>query len=546
MSGKPASLRDLVERRGRDNRDEPFCFFEDAVITFGALDAAVNRIANGLESIGIGPGDRVAVMLPNHPDHIYTVFALAKLGATHVPVNVHVKAAGLRYLLEHSEVRAVVADARYHVELTPAVAGANRIETVVWRGAAPLPSPSRRGKGSPVAGDGNAHSFDELVAATSADPPAIRPEAGHVVAIMYTSGTTGPPKGVMLSDRMCQAAGRTAGLVADVRAGDVLFLWEPFYHIAGLQAVTLCLQQGVSCALVERFSASGFWDQVRRYGATQIHYLGGVLGLLMMQPERADDADNPARIAWGAAAAAELWPRFERRFGVRIHECYGLTEGASFTTINLAGRVGSVGTPVDHFEVAIVDDEDRPLPAGQTGEIVQREREPGLIMKGYFKNPEATRAALRDGWLHTGDLGYRDADGFYYFAGRKKDRLRHRGENVSAWEIERVVSACPGVEECAVIGVPSALGEDDIKLFVRRAEDSPLAPHDVIRWCEERLAYFQVPRYVAFVREFPKTPSERIKKDELPRSVEDCWDLERSGDHRRRDETRSAARPHHP
>jgi crotonobetaine/carnitine-CoA ligase len=254
-----------------------------------------------------------------------------------------------------------------------------------------------------------------------------------------------------------------------------------------------------------------------------------VLGLLMKQPEHPDDADNPARIAWGAAATAEMWPRFEQRFGVRIHECYGLTEGASFSTVNLDRKAGSIGKPVDHFEVRIVDDEDRPLPPGQIGEIIQREREPGVLMTGYFKDSDGTRAALRDGWLHTGDLGYCDAEGFFYFAGRRKDRIRRRGENVSAWEIERAVSACPGVEECAVIGVPSDLGEDEIKVFVRRATDRPLAPLDVIRWCDERLAYFQVPRFVAFVDEFPKTPSERIRKDELSHSVDGCWDLAQSG-----------------
>ena len=513
---RPATLRDLVERRGRDDRDRAFCFFGDSVITFGALDTASNRLANGLSGLGIGPGDRVAVMLPNHPDHVDTVVALAKLGATHVPVNVHARDLGLRYQLEHSELSAVVADSRYQDELSRALRGTD-VETVVWRGQVS------------ANGGGRTSSFEELVATGADHAPKAAPGADHVVAIMYTSGTTGPPKGVLLSNAMCQAAGRTAALVADVRPGDVLFLWEPLYHIAGVQAVTLCLQRGVSCALVERFSASAFWDQVRRYGATQIHYLGGVLGLLMKQPERPDDAENPARIAWGAAAAPELWPRFERRFGVRIHECYGLTEGASFTTANLAGRVGSIGTPIEDFEVRIVDDADRPVPDGQHGEIVQRERTPGLLMKGYFKDPEGTRQALRDGWLHTGDVGYRDDAGFYYFAGRMKDRIRRRGENVSAWEIERAVSTCPGVEECAVIGVPSELAEDEIKVFVRAAAGVQVDPLDVIRWCEERLAYFQVPRYIDFIEAFPKTPSERIRKDELPRSVEGCWDLERSG-----------------
>jgi crotonobetaine/carnitine-CoA ligase len=317
------------------------------------------------------------------------------------------------------------------------------------------------------------------------------PDADHVVAIMYTSGTTGPPKGVMLSNAMYQAAGRTAALVADVRPGDVLFLWEPLYHIAGVQAITLCLQRGVSCALVDRFSASTFWDQVRRYGATQIHYLGGVLGLLMKQPARPDDAENPARIAWGAAASPDVWPRFEQRFGVRIHECYGLTEGASFTTANLAGTVGSIGRPIEDFEVRIVDDDDQPVPDGQRGEIVQRERTPGLLMKGYFKDRKArARRCGMDGFTRgTSAIGLRRL--LLLSRGDEKDRIRRPTERTSRrGRSSGTVSACPGVEECAVIGIPSELGGRRFKLFVRPAAGATVDPLDVIRWCEERLAYF--------------------------------------------------------
>jgi crotonobetaine/carnitine-CoA ligase len=213
---------------------------------------------------------------------------------------------------------------------------------------------------------------------------------------------------------------------------------------------------------------------------------------------------------------------------VQVRECYGLTEGSSFTTMNLSGKVGSVGTPVDHFEVAIVDDQDRPLGPDQVGEIVQRGKEPGLITPGYFGDPEGTRAALRGGWLHTGDLGYRDADGFHYYAGRRRDSIRSRGENVSAWEVEQVAIAFPGIAECAAIGVPSETGESDIKLFVRPVEGRPVDPRELIAWCEARLAYFQVPRYVALVSDFPRTPSQRIRKDELPRGVADCYDAGRS------------------
>lgn len=523
MTVDASSIRELLERRARASRAGAFCYFGDAVITFGALDEAVNRLANGLAGAGIAPGDHVAVMLPTHPDHATTLLALAKLGATHVPVNVHLKELGLRDLLEHAEVRAVIADARYDAQFLPVLAGGTAVDTLVRRGAEAIPGRMRVAR------------FETLAARSAPHPPRSEPGPDHVVSIMYTSGTTGPPKGVMLSDRMYQAAGRTAGLVADVRPGDVVFQWEPFYHIVGVQNIVLCLREGVGAALVERFSASGFWAETRRYRATQIHYLGGVLSLLLKQPPREDDARNPVRVAYGASAPAAMWPFFERRFGVEVRECYGLTEGASFTTINREGKVGSVGKPVDHFEVRIVGDDDRPLGPHQVGEIVQREREPGLLMRGYFRNPEATRAALRDGWLHTGDLGSYDEEGFFYFAGRKKDSLRRRGENVSAWEVERVLTMYPGVLECAVIGVPSELGEDDIKAFVKPAAGRRMDPLDLVRWCERHLAYFQVPRYIEFVEEFPKTPTERIRKEELPRSLTESWDLEKSGYRLRRD-----------
>jgi crotonobetaine/carnitine-CoA ligase len=511
------SIRALVERRGRDERASPFCFFEDACLTFGDLDQRVNRLANGLATLGLAPGDRVAVMLANHPDHVCALLALAKLGITQVPINVHLKDLGLRYLLEHSQPRAVVADSRFAPELVVALAGSNSVDLVVWR-AVPVPLGAVRTVG-----------FDDVVAAGAPEPPSATPPSDHLVSITYTSGTTGPPKGVMLGDKSYQMAGRVAGQAAEVRPGDVMLMWEPLYHIGGSQVILTCLQHRVPMALLERFSASTFWAQARRCRATQMHYLGGVLGLLLKQPPRPDDADNPVRIAWGGGAPGHFWEPFERRFGVRIREVYGMTEAASFTTINLEGRVGSVGRPVPHFEVRIVGDDGRPAGPGERGEILVREREPGLLMKGYFKDPERTADAVRDGWLHTGDLGAYDDDGFVYFAGRRTDSLRHRGENVSAWEIERVVSMHESVEECAVVGVPSEVGDEDIKVFVKPLAGRHLDPLDLIRSCERHLAYFQVPRYVELVNDFPRTPTQRIRKDELSRSVTACWDLERSG-----------------
>ena len=184
---------------------------------------------------------------------------------------------------------------------------------------------------------------------------------------------------------------------------------------------------------------------------------------------------------------------------------------------------------MQHFEVQIVTEDGRAATTHEMGQILVREREPGLFMGGYLKDPERTADALRDGWLHTGDYGTRDADGFLYFAGRRRDRLRRRGENISAWEIEQVLAMHADVEACAAIGVASDVGDEDVKIFVKPVAGTSLDPLDLIRWCERHLAYFQIPRYVELVDAFPLTPTERIRKDQLSTSVAACWDLERSG-----------------
>jgi crotonobetaine/carnitine-CoA ligase len=498
------SLSDLLERRARDDAAKPFCFFSGSALSFGELHQRVRRLAGGFAALGVHPGDRVAVMLANHPDHPIVFLALAGLGATQIPVNIHLRGLGLEYLLAHSEARAVVADERFAPELR-ALLPKSSLGLLVWRGAA-IPTGSSRSV-----------TLDDVAATGSSAAPPSAPDPERVVSITYTSGTTGPPKGVMLGEKPYLLAGHVAGQLADVRAGDVMLTWEPLYHIGGSQVIVTCLQHGVPMALLERFSASAFWDQARRYCATQMHYLGGVIGLLLNQPPRADDRDHAVRIAWGGGAPAHLWEPFEARFGARIREAYGMTEAASFTTINLEGRVGSIGRPVPHFEVKL-----------EAGEILVREREPGLLMKGYLKDPERTADALRDGWLRTGDFGTRDADGFFYFAGRRRDRLRRRGENVSAWEIEQVLSMHAEVEACAAIGVPSDVGDEDIKVFVKPVAGKPFDPVDLVRWCERHLAYFQIPRYFEMVDEFPLTPTERIRKDQLSPSVAGCFDREQS------------------
>jgi crotonobetaine/carnitine-CoA ligase len=352
------------------------------------------------------------------------------------------------------------------------------------------------------------------------------PEADDLFAIMYTSGTTGRSKGVMVSHRMLRFSGEAAALVSIARDGDVFFMWEPLYHIGGAQMLVLPLIRRVVLAMVGRFSASQFWQQVAQERATHIHFLGGILQILLKQPACKLDRSHGARIAWGGGCPAEIWRPFEERFGVQIRECYGMTECSSFTTFNDDRTVGAVGRPVPWFRITVEDDTGRPIADGGRGEIVVHPIIPEAITPGYFRNADATARALHDGAFHTDDLGSFDDAGRLRFHGRISDSVRCRGENVSAFEVEHVAATYPGVEECAMIGVAAEIGEQEIKLFVKPKAGATIDLTTLSTWLAVRLAPYQNPRYLATIVEFERTPSLRIMKHLLARDVAGCFDRE--------------------
>ena len=506
----------------RDDPQRLFARFEGAPISFGELERQSGSLAAALRARRIVRGERVAVMLRNSPQAVATALGLARAGVVSVPVNVQQKGEGLRYILEHCAPSLIIADA-------------DRVPVIRASGAGlpgvPLLVHGHASEGAPLApllaGEID---FDE--------PPA---DADDCLAICYTSGTTGNPKGVLLSHAMLRYAGEAVALVSAARAGDVMLMWEPLYHIGGMQMLVLPLLRRVTLAMVERFSAGRFWDQARAYDASHIHYLGGILQILLKQPPSAGDREHGIRIAWGGGCPVEVWRPFEERFGVRIRECYGMTEAASITTYNDSGRVGTVGRPVPWFEVELRDAEERPVAMGERGEIVVHAKDPSALFPGYFRQPDATARARRGGALHTGDLGRFDTAGNLIFLGRSSDSVRCRGENVSAWEVERVAAAHPAVEDCAMIGVAAEIGEQEIKLFLKPKPGAALDPAAFSGWIGERLARFQNPRYIAIVDEFERTPSQRIMKHKLPREVETCWDRLRAGSSEARGASRGSS-----
>lgn len=509
------TIAELLETRARQSPDEVFGVHADGEITFRDLESRVNRLADGLAKRGVAAGQRVAVIFTNHPDHIFTFFALAKLGAVWVPVNTNLRGAGLEFIFKQAAPRTVIADAQFwpHIKSIPS---ANEFDTLIIRNLGALAEPPDGIDFASVAEGGG----------TSVHPAA-SPE--EVRAIFFTSGTTGPPKGAPLTEKMLTTCAAAAGRAADVRPGDTFLLWEPVYHTSGAQMCVLALMEPVKLAIVPHFSASRLWQQIGKYQVTKLHYLGGILDILLKQPPGPDDRNHSVRIAFGAGCTKGTWKAFEQRFGIEIREVYGMTETSCFTTLNRTGKVGSIGKPYPYFELRLVDDNGNPVVVGQSGEICVREKQPGLIMKGYLENTAGTGAELRNGWLYTGDLACCDAEGDYYYLGRKKDSFRHRGENISAWEVEHIINAHPGIQESAVVGVAAEVGEQDLKVFIKCASGVRLEALDFIKWCEPRMAYYQIPRYIAFIEDFEKTPTQRIVKDKLSRDIVNCWDLEKSG-----------------
>jgi crotonobetaine/carnitine-CoA ligase len=506
------TLTELIDAQARQRPDAAFLSFDGQTMSFGELRRQVQRATTAFRHAGFETGQRVMVMMGNRPQHVVAYLALVSIGCVLVEVSIHFKRNGIQLQLEDADPHRLIADPAHVEDVAAALLALGRQTPILTLAPATHP---------------NARLLDLDIELPDVELP--RPSLERAQSISYTSGTTGRPKGVVLTERFFQVGAKNAAVLADVRPGDVLFLWEPFYHVAAWMSIIMALQHGVRVALVERFSASQTWRQIRETGSTLFHYLGGAMNILLKQPADVRDDDNPVRIAWGAAAPERSWREFENRFGVTIREGYGISEAQNFTHLNLEGRPGSIGKPVEEFTSWIADDDGKPVPPRTVGEIVVKPKVPDITMVGYFRDPGRTAEVLRDGCVYTGDLGYVDEDGFFYYSGRKKDSLRRRGENVSAWEVERVVNAHPAVEESAVVGVTSEIGEQEIRVFIQLAPQQKLEPLELIKWCERDLAYYQIPRYVDFVAEFPRGPTQRIQKSGLAIALAASWDLEKSG-----------------
>ncbi|SDC72163.1 crotonobetaine/carnitine-CoA ligase [Geodermatophilus telluris] len=464
-------------------------------VTWHDLDARADRSATGFRALGLRPGDRVCVLMRSSVATLAVWFGLARAGLVEVPLNPASGPTVLRYLLGHSGAPVVVCDAEFLDAVR--AAAPDTVRTLVVHG-----------------GGGEVDLADLLAAAPEPLPP-VDPAAPAVV--LYTSGTTGPPKGAVLSHRANVNLTRHTVALMDYTAADRLYSVFPLFHSnARYCSVMTAAEAGADLVLDRAFSASRFWDTCRAHGITAFNYQGAMMSILHKQPPRDDDADNPVRVAFGAPCPPEVFASSERRFGIRLTEIYGSTEVSIVCDMPpSARRIGTAGRESANYAVRVVDEADEPVPAGTPGEIVVRPKHTGWMFDGYAGDPEATAASWRGLWFHTGDRGVLDADGFLTFLDRMKDTIRRRGENVSSWEVERVVAEHPSVAQVAAYGLPSELSEEDVAIAVVPAEGAAVDPAELVEHCLRGLTSFAVPRYVRVLDALPLTPSQRVEKYKL-------------------------------
>jgi carnitine-CoA ligase len=514
----PATIAVLLEKQAQELGAKPYLLFEERTVSFADLNRQVNRVANGLARLGAAPGVGVSIMMPNSPEWLFVFYAVQKLGAYAVPINVALRGEGLRHVLDHSDSAILVC----HPDYTEAI---EEVRTSVPKLRHIVIDTTEAGAGyrAPVGWI----SLSEVMDASEGNP-GTQIQQGSISGLMYTSGTTGAPKGVVQRYRPVAPAGSGLG-AGFYGADDILYTCLPLFHANALfLSAQRALIAGLTIALSRRFSASRFWDEIRRYNATTFNALGAMIPILMKQPERENDRDNRVGIVLSAACPASVWEAFEQRFGVRLVEAYGAVDGAGFAITNPGtSPKGSIGKPAT--PIRIVDDDGNDVLPGESGELLFQIDDPELRRVEYYKNEEATDAKIRGGWLHTGDLVYADAQGNIFFADRKTDSMRRRGENISSWEVEREIDAHPAVLESGAFGVPSELGEDDVMVVVVLKQGQTLTPEELIAHCEKRMAKFMVPRYIDFRDELPKTGTHRVQKGLLKQQgvTPNAWDRER-------------------
>lgn len=494
-----ATVPALFAARAERTPEAAFLLWEGERWSYREAWEEIRRFAAWVASRrGDGPAPRVAGFLPNRPEALWAWLGTLAAGAVYVPLNRAHRGEILADMIRRAETRLLITDLDGERDL-PAISDP------------PLE----------VLGD-----WGEVAALDPAAP--LLPRPGDLAEVVYTSGTTGRSKAVELSHaQLCRGAGWIAWSF-EMTAEDVFHAQLPLFHIAGqVDAVLPSVVGGGAIALYPGFSRSRFWDRVAASGSTLVVGFPNLYSLLHAEPPRGDDSHNSLRAGMSATMPPDFVAAFEARFGLRVREVYGMTE-AEPMILPWPGEAtppGSCGRPSPDFEVEVRDEAGGLAAPGETGEIVCRSRVPEIVAGAYAADPEAPLPAPADGWFRSGDLGRVDERGFFYFGDRIRHAIRRRGESISSGELEAVVSGHPRVAEACAVGVPSPLGEEDVKVVVVAVEGEDVEPAELRAWCEGRMAAFMVPRFVEVVAALPRAETGKVLKEEL-RGVDGAWDAE--------------------
>ena len=522
------ALRDLtvdkvLRRQVRERGDKVFLrTVEGLTLTYAQTHRATNRIVHWFGGLGINRGTHVAVMMENELECLLSHITLARIGAVSVPINTNARGGMLAHYINFSDATVLIATPEFAERVLEIADELEKLESIILVGQQELVAQDRF----------KIRHFSESEQASDADRIS-EAAFSDTAFIMFTSGTTGPSKGVMFPQ--ARAFMWDEGIIeaCQVSERDTYFVCTPLSHATGLlSGVWTMLALGGSVGLTPRFSASQFWDQVRATGSTYTTLLGAMVSFLEGIDPRPDDRDNPMRLI-SAAPYPQTWERFEERFGVKLSIAYGLTDHSVPTRLPLDApreKKGSTGRVMDGFELLVVDEDDLPVPPGVVGECLIRARLPWHSCAGYYKLPEQTVQANRNGWFHTGDRGYLDEEGYFWFVDRAKDSIRRLGENISAFEVERYAGKHPAVADIAAYPVAAEQSEDEVAVSLVVRPGMSFDPIEFIRYCLDNMPRFMVPRFVHLTESLPRNLNQRVEKYKLRAWCEEhrasLWDRE--------------------
>ncbi|HZB45722.1 MAG TPA: long-chain-fatty-acid--CoA ligase [Pyrinomonadaceae bacterium] len=505
MSERPENLRELLEARAAAAPAKTFLFSEQdgRRFTYAEFDAAVDATARMLAARGVSKGDVVSLLLPNGAEYVVAYFACFKLGALAGPVNSLLKTEEMAYVVSNSEAKVMLRGAEFEAQAAECAKTVGTLREVV--------------------------PFDDVAAATAdfanvgERPSDVRSDRDDEAIIIYTSGTTGKPKGCLLTHGNLLANARQIVEWLGFTEGDRLLTVMPLFHMNAVTVTTAsALYAGGSTVVSPRFSASRFWQIVSDYGVTSFGSVATMLSMLLAKyPEGVPEGLDTTRLRFAmcgsAPVPAEVMRRFEERFECLVIEGYGLSESTCRSTFNppdARRRPGSCGVAIGN-EMKVFDEEDREVPDGELGEIVMRGEN---VFKAYYKNEEATRRAFRGGWFHTGDIGSRDAEGFFHIVDRKSDMIIRGGENIYPREIDELLYRHESIAEAAAVGVPDELYGEEVAAFVVLKEGREAGAQEIIEHCRAHLADYKCPKSVHFLDALPKGPTGKVLKRELVKS----------------------------